>query len=70
MFICILLPSATLRLKLYIADIRAQVETIRYEANQFKFNNGFPIPVHVLAKRMADLAQVCPHKTLWSDILT
>jgi len=39
-------------------DIRAQVSRIRYEANDFKFNNGYAMPAHVLAKRIADLNQV------------
>ena len=42
----------------FIADIRAQVERIRYEANEFTFENGYPMPVHALAKRIADLCQV------------
>ena len=41
-----------------LADIRAQVERLRYEANEFRFNNGYPIPVHVLANRIADICQV------------
>ena len=41
-----------------LADIRSFVERVRYEANDFKFNNGFTIPTHVLAKRVADLAQI------------
>ena len=41
-----------------IADIRAQVERIRYEANEFNFNNGYAMPVHVLARRIADICQV------------
>lgn len=41
-----------------LADIRAQVERIRYEANEFKFTNGYPIPVHVLSRRIADICQV------------
>jgi 20S proteasome subunit alpha 1 len=40
------------------ADIKAQVERVRYEANEFWFNNGFSIPVHALAKRIADICQV------------
>jgi 20S proteasome subunit alpha 1 len=40
------------------ADIHAQVEMLRYEANEFKFKYGYPIPVHVLAKRIADICQV------------
>jgi len=39
-------------------DARAQVERLRYEANEFWFNNGFSIPVHAFAKRIADLSQV------------
>ena len=31
---------------------------MRYESNKFKFENGYPIPVHVLARRIADLCQV------------
>lgn len=40
------------------ADVRAQVERLRYEANEFEFKYGYPIPVHVLAKRIADICQV------------
>jgi 20S proteasome subunit alpha 1 len=40
-------------------DVRAQVERIRYEANEFWFNNGYSMPPHALAKRIADLSQVC-----------
>ena len=28
------------KLNLYTADIRSQIERIRYEANEFKYNNG------------------------------
>ena len=42
----------------YPPDIRAQVDRVRYEANEFQYNNGYPIPVHVLAKRIADICQV------------
>jgi len=41
-----------------LPDIRAQVERIRMEANDFRFNNGYAMPVHVLAKRIADVCQV------------
>ena len=41
-----------------LPDIRAQVERLRSEANEFKFNYGYDCPVHVLAQRMADIAQV------------
>lgn len=43
---------------MFAADIRAQVERLRYEANEFRFNNGYPMPVHVLASRIADICQV------------
>jgi len=39
-------------------DVRAQVERLRYEANEFMFTNGYAMPVHVLARRIADLCQV------------
>lgn len=39
-------------------DIRAQVSRIRYEAADFRFNHGYAMPAHVLAKRIADLNQV------------
>jgi 20S proteasome subunit alpha 1 len=39
-------------------DIRAQVDRVRYEANEFMYQNGYEMPVHVLAKRIADLNQV------------
>jgi 20S proteasome subunit alpha 1 len=42
----------------YAPDIRAQVDRVRYEANEFQYNNGYPVPVHVLAKRIADINQV------------
>lgn len=41
-----------------IPDIRSQVERLRYEANEFRYANGFSMPVHVLARRIADICQV------------
>lgn len=41
-----------------IADCKAQVQRMRFEAADFQFKYGYPIPVHVLAKRIADIAQV------------
>lgn len=41
-----------------IADCRSQVQRARYEAADFQFQYGYSIPVHVLAKRIADIAQV------------
>jgi len=41
-----------------MADCKAQVQRARYEAAEFQMNYGYPIPVHVLARRIADIAQV------------
>ncbi len=41
-----------------IADCKAQIQRARYEAADFAFQYGYSIPVHVLAKRIADIAQV------------
>jgi len=41
-----------------VADCKAQIQRARYEAADFQFKYGYPIPVHVLARRIADLAQV------------
>lgn len=41
-----------------MADCKAFVQRARYEAGQWAFDHGYATPVAVLAKRMADLAQV------------
>lgn len=41
-----------------MADCKSFVRRARYEAGQWTFDNGYNCPVAVLAKRMADLAQV------------
>lgn len=41
-----------------VADARASVQRLRQEAAEFKFNNGYEIPVGYLAKRAADTAQI------------
>jgi 20S proteasome subunit alpha 1 len=41
-----------------LADAKAQVQRARYEAAEFQYKNGYEMPVHVLANRMADLNQV------------
>ncbi|ETV79408.1 hypothetical protein H257_07425 [Aphanomyces astaci] len=40
------------------ADAKAQVQRLRYEAHEFENKFGYPVPVHVLAKRLADISQV------------
>lgn len=41
-----------------IADARAQVQRARYEAAEFKYKNGYEIPVHYLAETVANNAQL------------
>eukprot|EP00499_Haloplacidia_sp_CaronLabIsolate_P009700 CAMPEP_0196780270 /NCGR_PEP_ID=MMETSP1104-20130614/7398_1 /TAXON_ID=33652 /ORGANISM="Cafeteria sp., Strain Caron Lab Isolate" /LENGTH=246 /DNA_ID=CAMNT_0042150467 /DNA_START=19 /DNA_END=759 /DNA_ORIENTATION=+ len=41
-----------------LPDAIAQVQRAREEAHDFRFKNGYDIPVHYLAKRMADVNQV------------
>lgn len=40
------------------ADAKAQVTRTRMEAAQFKYKNGYDVPVSYLAKRVADVGQV------------
>ena len=40
------------------ADARAVVQRARYEASDFAYKYGYPIPVAQLARRVADIAQV------------
>jgi len=44
------------------ADCRAAVTRLRYEANEFKFQYGYAMPVASLAKRIADISQVYTQK--------
>jgi len=39
-------------------DCKAAVQRARYEAADFTFKYGYAIPVHVLARRIADIVQV------------
>eukprot|EP00697_Spironema_sp_BW2_P006859 gnl/Spiro4/21030_TR10259_c0_g1_i1.p2 gnl/Spiro4/21030_TR10259_c0_g1~~gnl/Spiro4/21030_TR10259_c0_g1_i1.p2 ORF type:complete len:248 (-),score=85.58 gnl/Spiro4/21030_TR10259_c0_g1_i1:144-887(-) len=41
-----------------IADAKSSVQRSRMEAAQFKYENGYDIPVDYMAQRMADVAQV------------
>lgn len=40
------------------ADSRVLVQRLRYEAHEFRFKYGYDCPAHVLARRIADIAQV------------
>lgn len=40
------------------ADARAEVQRLRYEAHEYRFNYGYEMPVAALAKRIADISQV------------
>jgi len=41
-----------------MADAKSMVQRARYEAGQWTYDYGYQAPVSVIAKRMADLAQV------------
>lgn len=44
------------------ADCQAAVVRLRYEANEFRHNYGYAMPVSSLAKRIADISQVYTQK--------
>jgi len=48
-----------------LADSKSAVERMRHEASDFKFKYGYECPVHALAQRMADLAQIHTQHAGW-----
>lgn len=44
--------------KVMLADAKAQVQRLRYEAHEYCSKYGYDVPCHVLAQRLADIAQV------------
>lgn len=56
-----------------IADGRSVISQMRQEVAEFEYKNGYPIPASMIAKRMADLAQVntqhAGRRTMATDIM-
>lgn len=57
----------------YVADGHSIIQRTRQEAAEFQYKNGYPMPASIMAKRLADLAQVntqhAGRRTMATDIL-
>eukprot|EP00510_Aplanochytrium_minuta_P006196 CAMPEP_0184020302 /NCGR_PEP_ID=MMETSP0954-20121128/9272_1 /TAXON_ID=627963 /ORGANISM="Aplanochytrium sp, Strain PBS07" /LENGTH=218 /DNA_ID=CAMNT_0026302145 /DNA_START=338 /DNA_END=994 /DNA_ORIENTATION=+ len=57
----------------YVADGQSVVQRTRQEAAEFEYKNGYPMPASIMAKRVADLAQVntqhAGRRTMGTDIM-
>ncbi|GMI05269.1 hypothetical protein TrRE_jg2830 [Triparma retinervis] len=57
-----IIPSIGCLMTGHSPDCKALVSRMRYEANDFQYKYGYPIPVGSLAQRIADIAQVNTQK--------
>mmetsp|Transcript_15417 Transcript_15417/g.19086 ORF Transcript_15417/g.19086 Transcript_15417/m.19086 type:complete len:245 (+) Transcript_15417:133-867(+) len=57
----------------FIADGHATIQRTRQEAAEFHYKNGYPMPASIMAKRVADLAQIntqhAGRRTMGTDIM-
>lgn len=43
---------------------------LRYEANEFKYDNGYDIPVHVLASKLSNFEQLVSQYAFYRTVCT
>ena len=58
LFVCVVGVVSFGGWMLMVADARAQAQKARLEAAEFKYQNGYDMPVDALSKRLANIAQV------------